>query len=426
MGEILNRKLPPPINNWNEPLHLFVEEVKLDNGVIIHLVETGTQELMKIQGLFPGGVRYQNKPFVAKFTNALFAEGSKKYSAKEIAEAVDRYGAYFNNSTGMDTGNISFYILNKHFPKMMPIVEDVIKNPVFPAEEVEIYKNNSIQDFLVKQEKVDFLAKRWFHRQLYGENHPYGKIGKITDFENIRVEDLVDFHKQNYSLSACKIIAVGKIPKNFVHLFNRYFGQEPVNAFKEAAPLSMQELPSPKKEFVSKEKALQSAIYVGKVLFNRKHPDYFDFNIMNTILGGYFGSRLMKNIREDKAYTYGIGSRLTSHHSAGTFSISAQVGSKFTRLALQEIYREIEIMQHDLVPDEELTTVRNYLSGQVLQSMDGLFSIASLTRNLIEYGLDISYMENYLRHIHSITPERIREVARQYLSLDSLHELVVG
>lgn len=427
MDERLNRKTPPPIKNWNDPLPLKIEKVRLDNGLVIYFVDAGTQELMKIQGLFNAGVRYQDKAFVAKFTNALVPEGSRQYSARQIAEALDSHGAYLNNNTGLDTGTIGFYVLNKHFPAMMPVIEDIIKNPVFPEEEVEIYKNNSYQDFRVKLEKVDFLAKRWFHRQVYGTDHPFGKIGSLEDFDKITRQDLVDFHAQSYSAQSCKVIATGKIPKDFLKIMDKHFGKDDFTTREiPGRPVSMEGLPAPRKEYFPKKNALQSAIYIGKPLFSRTHPDYFDFNIMNTVLGGYFGSRLMKNIREDKGFTYGIGSRLASHHSGGTFSISAQVSAQHTREALQEIYKEIERLQNFLVSDDELETVKNYLSGQILQSMDGLFSISNIATRLVEYGLDISYMEDYFARINSIQANDIRDIAQKYLAIDSLHELVVG
>ncbi len=427
MEKTLNRKIPPPIRNWHDPLPLKIEKARLDNGLYIHFVDTGTQDLMKIQGIFNAGVRYQDKAFVAKFTNALIPEGSRQYSARQIAEAMDSHGAYFNSNTGLDTGTIGFYVLNKHFASMMPVIEDVIKNPVFPEEEVAIYKDNSIQDFRVKSEKIDFLAKRWFHRQVYGTEHPFGKIGALEDFDKITREDLVQFHEQSYSAQNCKVIATGKIPKDFLTTLNAHFGKNDftVNDIP-ARPVSMSGLPAPRKAYFPKENAVQSAIYIGKALFGRTHPDFFDFSIMNTVLGGYFGSRLMKNIREDKGYTYGIGSRLASHHSGGTFSISTQVGVQHTRQALREIYKEIDRLQNSPVGDAELETVKNYLSGQILQSMDGIFSVSNIAGRLVEYGLDISYMEDFFRRINTIQAEDIRAVAQKYLAIDSLHELVVG
>ncbi len=427
MEKILNRKIAPKTRNWDLPIQLDIEKVTLDNGLEIHVVDTGTQELMKIQGVFDAGSSLQKKPFVSKFTNVLLKEGSQKYEAKVIAEIMDKHGAYLNSGTTADTATISFYILNKHFTKIMPVVEDVMKHPVFPEEELEIYRNNSIQDYRIKQEKVNFIAKRQFSRQIYGLQHPYGAKGKIHDFDNIRREDLVNFQDEHYSVHNAKVIATGKIPKDFINTMNLHFGQNDfVRQDYKAKDFPTTQLPESKKDFIEKENAVQSAIIIGKPLINRKHEDYFDFSIMNTLLGGYFGSRLMKNIREDKGYTYGIGSRLSSLRHGGTFSISTQVGYENTEDALKEIYKEIDILQNELVGEDELETVKNYIIGQMLRSVDGLFSIASMVRNIVEYDLDSQYINRFIQRTNEISAEEIRTMAQKYLALDSLHELVVG
>ena len=423
----VNRQIPPPVYQPDKLTEIDLQSFTLDNGVKMYPVDAGTQELMEIQGIFKAGSSYQPKPFVARFTNILLKEGSAKYSSSEISGILDFYGAYLNNSINLDAGTMSFFILNKHLNDVMPVIEDVIKNPVFPEKELEIYRANSIHDLRVKQEKVDFIARRAFMKQVYGERHPYGFMGEVEDFDNICREDLTDFHYRHYGLESAKILIAGKLPGGLADTMNRYFGQKDFlhNAGFQAPAFDMP-LPPPARRLIHKDAAVQSAIVIGKALFNRKHPDYFDFSIMNTVLGGYFGSRLMKNIREEKGYTYGVHSGLFSHYEGGTFKIFTQVGCENTANALNEIYKEIEILQNDLIGEDELETVKNYLTGQLLRTFDGVFSLAYSVRLILEYDLGTGYFNDFLRRIREITPAAIRLMAQKYLALDSLHELVVG
>jgi predicted Zn-dependent peptidase len=178
--------------------------------------------------------------------------------------------------------------------------------------------------------------------------------------------------------------------------------------------------------FIEKPDAIQSAVRVGRLLFNKKDPDYFKFQVLNTVLGGYFGSRLMANIREDKGYTYGIGSGLASLVNGGYFFISTEVGVDVTNNTLSEIYKEIKLLREQPVNNEELETVRNYVLGQFLRSVDGPYSLADKFKAIWEFGLGYDYFENYFKAVKTITPKEIQELANKYLQEEDLIELVVG
>ena len=148
--------------------------------------------------------------------------------------------------------------------------------------------------------------------------------------------------------------------------------------------------------------------------------------MLNTILGGYFGSRLMANIREDKGYTYGIGSGLASFVNGGYFAVSTEVGADVTKQTLEEIYKEIAILRKDLVSSNELETVRNYILGHFLRSVDGPFSLADKFKGIWEFGLDYSYFDNYFAAVKTVTPKELRDLANKYLKEEDLIECVVG
>jgi len=208
---------------------------------------------------------------------------------------------------------------------------------------------------------------------------------------------------------------------------NRFFGKT-TWGHTQAIPVPNVTVDTTKqqKHFIEKLDAIQSAVRVGRLMFNKRNPDYFKFQVLNTILGGYFGSRLMANIREDKGYTYGIGSGLASLVNGGFFYISTEVGTDVTNDTLKEIYKEIKLLREELVDSDELETVRNYVLGQFLRSVDGPYSLADKFKAIWEYGLDYNYFENYFEAVKTITPEEVKALANTYLQEKDLIELVVG
>jgi zinc protease len=184
--------------------------------------------------------------------------------------------------------------------------------------------------------------------------------------------------------------------------------------------------PDKMKNYFERPDAIQSAVKVGRVLFNKTHPDYFKFQVLNSVLGGYFGSRLMANIREDKGYTYGIGSGINNLVRSGYFFISTEVGADVTSSTLSEIYKELKVLRENLIPDTELETVRNYMLGNFLRSVDGPFSLGEKFRAIWEYGLDYSFFDEYFRVVKSVTPGELRDIANQYLREEDMIECVVG
>jgi predicted Zn-dependent peptidase len=175
-----------------------------------------------------------------------------------------------------------------------------------------------------------------------------------------------------------------------------------------------------------KSDALQTAIRIGKVMFNKTHPDFISFSVLNTILGDYFGSRLMSNIREDKGYTYGIGSYMMENTHFGYFMIATEVAKEVCEATLHEVKKELERLQNELVPEEELELVKSYLLGQLLKAADGPYAMLDLFSGVELHGMDISFYNKYIQKVQEITAEEIREMARKHLDWKSLSIISVG
>lgn len=424
---MINRIEAPFTNEISNISFVLPEKWHLSNGIPVWGINTGSQELVKIDFTFEAGTWYQPKNLIAGLTNTFMNQGSEKYSAQEIAEIFDYRGAYLQLNADQQFGNVSILTLNKYLPEILEVTASVMLNPTFPKKEIKSQITKKKQQFLIENNKVKTLAQKKFSQSLFGVDHPYSNSNKIEDYDLLNREDFVRFHRENYTAQKCKIVVAGNYSDELKTLLDNYFGQQnfvskhPIQAFSFE--------PSPATErvhFIEKSDALQSAIRMGKLVVNREHPDFQGLSILATILGGYFGSRLMTNIREDKGYTYGIGAGIYAMPNAAYFTISTEVGTDVCEAALKEIYFEIERLQQELVGDEELTVVRNYLLGETLRSFDGVFALSGSLKTLIEANLDYDHYNNFVYVLRNITPEEIRDLAIKYLQKEEILEIVAG
>ncbi|MFN8115576.1 MAG: pitrilysin family protein [Bacteroidia bacterium] len=423
----LDRKTAPDFKTIDKIHIQHAVENTLDNGIKVYTIDSGSQELTKIEFLFKAGMYYQSQPLLASAANNLLETGTKNYTANELSDNIDFFGSFFECAVDQDYASLALFSLNKYIDKSLHYVEDIIKNPIFPKDEFDIYISNKKQKHLVNSEKVNVLARRRFSELIFGEKHPYGVSVKDNDFEKLSLESVIDFYKTFYHSGNCTIIASGKLSNDLLEILNNHFGKTSWGQV-QAIPTPQVKLDTTQQQhhFIEKADAIQSAVRVGRLMFNKTNPDYFKFQVLNTILGGYFGSRLMANIREDKGYTYGIGSGLASLVNGGYFYISTEVGTDVTNDTLKEIYKEIKLLREELVDADELETVRNYVLGQFLRSVDGPYALADKFKAVWEFGLDYDYFEKYFEAVKTITPEEIRTLANTYLQEKDLIELVVG
>jgi predicted Zn-dependent peptidase len=306
------------------------------------------------------------------------------------------------------------------------MLEDFVKNPIFPEDKLKILVQNEMQQFVMNREKTDVLAADEFIPRIFGDGHPYGKVRKLDDYENINLEQLKMFHNRYYNASNCKIIVSGKLNTDVKNILENYLGNNDwISEKADSGNVELKEL-STGRFVVKKPNAVQSSIMIGKRTITRKHADYFGLSILNTILGGYFGSRLMANLREKNALTYGVYSGLSSLIHAGSLSISANVNSEHVEKAIEQIYREIRILQQELVPDEELQMVKSYIAGEMLRAFDGPLAVSEIFMDLLPYGLDLNYYQNYFDTLKTIKSKTLRELANEYLERQSFVEVVAG
>lgn len=423
----LNRKQAPAFKTIDKIEVEHVQNQKLNNGINVYSLSAGSQEITKLEFIFRAGMYYQPATLIASSTNSLLESGTKSYTADQLSGGIDYYGSFIEFQVDQDYASITLFSLNKYLDESLKFVEEIVKCPVFPEDEFKIHITNKKQKHLINSQKVNVLARRKFVELLFGAEHPYGVDVKEGDFERVNTAELKEFFADYYTSQNCTIIASGNLPKNLLDVLNIHFGKDAWG--KNAVPAGKHFkllTTSVNKTLIEKDDAIQSAVRVGRILFNKTHADYFKFQVLNTILGGYFGSRLMANIREDKGYTYGIGSGLNSLFHSGYFFISTEVGADVTSQTLEEIYKEIKLLREEPVGYDELETVRNYILGNFLRSVDGPFALADKFKSIWEFGLDYSFFDNYFHAVKTVTPQELTDLANKYLQEKDLIECVAG
>jgi zinc protease len=423
----LKRNIPPEIKPVELKKIPEAELLRLKNGISVYLINAGSEELMRVEFIFDAGQVKEDFPMVASSANAMLLEGSSHHTANQINSVFDFYGAFINPYIQKDSAGITVFFLNKHIEKIFELCIEVLFKPVFPDDELNNLQKKKLQLFQLNKKKVQNLAYDKFFQTVFGQSHPYGKQVDESDFGRVTSARVRKFHKEYYSAANMSIIISGKIPERTVELLDKFFGVMPFNPVKGPATTEIKIEGNPvRRQFVEKKGAVQSAIRIGSATINKKHQDFNGLLILDTILGGYFGSRLMKNIREDKGYTYGINSSLVSMHKSGYKVIATEVGKKYTAKTLGEIYKEIRLLQTKPVELSELQVARSYLAGEMVRMFDGPFALAESFRAVWEFGLDNNYYYNLAEKIRTIDPDEIITLANTYYNIDDLYEIIAG
>lgn len=420
------RTIAPPIVdavNFNLQLKPYQKFV-LNNGIEVYAVDAGAEEVLSLECVFYAGNWFEDKNLVAATANFMLKNGTSGKSAFRINEHFDYYGAYLNRSCYNETATLTLHCLNKHINELLPVVRELVTDSVIPEEELAIYRQNMQQRLKVNLKKSDFVAGRLIDVYLFGEDHPYGRYTKEEDFDALNREELLGFYNRYYREGRMIIFAAGKLPANLESLLNQYLGDLPNKAVTMP---DKKVIPATEKKYriTNDPEGVQGAIRIASPFPNRHHPDFIKVQVLNSLFGGFFGSRLMSNIREDKGYTYGIHSYLLNHIHDSAWMVSTEAGKEVCEATISEVYKEMALLREEAVDDEELLLVKNYMLGSILGDLDGPFQIIARWKNLILNGLDDSYFNRSVATIKSITAGEIQELANKYLTEDKFYELVV-
>ena len=424
---MLNRTNPPHIKDAIEfelelkPYEKFV----LDNGIEVYAIDAGAQDVLQMEMVFYAGNSFEKSNAVAATTSYMLKNGTSSKSAFELNEHFEFYGAYCNRTCQNETASISLHTLSKHLPVLLPVIKEMITDSIFPEEELSIYIQNSKQKLSVSLKKCDFVANRLIDAYLFGENHPYGKYIASADYDALTTAQLKEHFQQYYLNGHCIIFVAGKLPVDLFKVVNEQFGHLTIKPGKQQITNNILPAVTKKYRLTNDPKGVQGAIRIARDFPNRHHPDFMKMMVLNTVFGGFFGSRLMSNIREEKGYTYGIHSYVQNHFQDTALLISTEAGKDVTDATVEEIYKEMEILREELIDEEELLLVRNYLIGNILGDLDGPFHIIGRWKNIILNNLKEEYFYDSIKMIKTISAEELKTLANKYLQPADFYELIV-
>ncbi len=425
---MLNRTTPPYIKDAIEfDLQLKpYEKTVLDNGVEVYAINAGAQDVLQMEMVFYAGNSFEKNNAVAAATSYMLKNGTSTKTAFELNEHFEYYGAHCSRSCKHETASVTLHTLTKHLGVLLPVVKEMIVDSIFPEDELAIYKQNSKQKLSVNLQKCDFVANRLIDAYVFGEDHPYGKYIVAADYDALTTKQLKDHFNQYYLNGHCVIFVAGKLPGNLFEVLNSQFGNLSLKPGGQLVTKKIAPAVTKKYRVSNDPDGVQGAIRIARDFPNRHHPDFMKMMVLNTVFGGFFGSRLMSNIREDKGYTYGIHSYVQNHFQDSTaLLISTEAGKDVCEATVQEIHKEMEILREELIDDEELLLVRNYLIGSILGDLDGPFHIIGRWKNIILNNLDEQYFHDSVKMIKTIPAEELKELANKYLHPEDFYELVV-
>ncbi|MCB0706085.1 MAG: insulinase family protein [Saprospiraceae bacterium] len=398
---------------------------RLDNGILVLENRLGTQEILKLEIIFRAGRPFEKEQLIGRATASMLREGTLSRTASEIAETFDFYGGTFTIPANLDVTNITLYCLTRHFEKLLPIISDLVTQPAFPEHELNAFIDRSVRRLKVDLSRNDIIAYRAITENIFGSDHPYGYNSTPKTYQGLERHQLETHFQETYTAANCTILISGKTTDRTISLLNTYLGRQLPMGHRVKAQVPAINRPAEKLRIEHPDK-VQSAIRIGRQLFNRNHADYPGMYVLNTILGGYFGSRLMANIREEKGYTYNIYSAIDPMVFDGYFYIGTEVGKEFTKETISEIYSEIRLLQEEEVGAEEMEMVRNYLMGNLLTMLDGPFNVADVVRTIETDGLPADFFHTLTQTVSKITPAELKDLAQKYLKESDLWEVVVG
>jgi zinc protease len=421
----VNRSIAPPIKPIRNIKYPDLNYYTLDNGIKVTEINKTDQEIVQIELMNSAGRIQEDKMMASRVTATLLKDGAGGKSGQEIAEKVDYYGGSISSGSNLDISRAGLFTLTQYQDKVIPYLADIWLQPNFTETELLKHKKNKIQKLQEELSKPDTVSYRSITEELFGIQHPYGYNSNQQLYDQLSIDDVNQHFSQHFGHNNMEMVLTGKVSAHTRKLINQHFGQfqKTITPKTYTGPqLDLQ----PESKFMSIGSPYQTSIKIGRRLFTRDHPDYAAMFVLNVVLGGYFGSRLMSSIREDKGYTYNIYSSLGTFRHDGFFYIATDVDHELVHRTKDEIYHQIDRLQQDLISEKEMEMVRNYILGHFLSMLDGPFNIAQLVKTFIIHGLDPDHFNNMKDTVENIQPDQLRTLAQQYLDRNQMIEVIVG
>lgn len=422
---MLDRSLPPLVQSV--PFVFRKPAVqRLSNGIPLYVIEANGVDAVRIDFVFDAGQWHQVQRLQALFTCRMLREGCRGYSASAFAERIDFYGAWLELSVAMNRTFVTLYTLRKFFDHTITLLHEMLLSPTFSEEQLNVVRENNKAQFMVNIQKGDVRAMRALRQSIYGNEHPCGVPTEVEDYDRLHKGVLTDFYHRYYGSSHCSIYLSGAIDEGVLARVESLFGAE---EWGSTCAVEARDYPihssGERQITIVQPDALQSSIRMGCLLMDVRDEDYLPMRVLTTVLGGYFGSRLMKNVREEKGYTYHISADLVTNTPQVMFMVACEALSDKADEVIGEVHREICRLQTELVGDDELCMVRNYMRGEICRNYEGAFALTDAYIFMDHLGLPLDHIERTMEAIQTTDARLLQQLAQRYLSPDLLHMAVV-
>ncbi len=414
-----------PLNNISLP---DVSHAQLSNGVDLHMIQHGNVDVVTLQAIFNAGKGHQTQAGLTNFTARNMQEGTHSYTGLELAHKLDEYGCWLGHNTGEEYVSFQLTTLSANVPQCLELIKEVMFMPVFPEDKFDSMRQRTLQKLSIESQKTRYQAKRLFGQLMYGQDHPYGMHVGPEQIEQLSLQAIRQYHQNFFFPGNYILTAVGKFnEEDLVDIADQILGvdstREPVQSPSYAERMST--IFQPGRTYYDMD-GMQATIRLGHLAFDRSHPDFYAMHIVNTILGGYFGSRLMQNIREEKGYTYGIYSAWVSLAHGGYFVVESDIGNEYIEPTIEEVRKEMNTLAQQPISGEELNLVKNYLLGRSISERETPFQLSDILRFSLVSGISFEELDRKFEVIRQIQPEDVQRLAAQYFRPDELLEVVCG
>ena len=413
----------PKINITAKPQVPHYTRYEAPSGAPLYVLRNSDQGVVRVSFVFRAGTSYQSIPFSASAVVNTLTEGTERFSGREIAERLDFVGSYFDANIDRDWAVITFCSLGKFSGETMEIAEQVVLHPTFPEREIAVYCHKRKEQLDVQRSKPDHLSRELFGQAIFGTDHPYGIASPSECYDNLTPAILRQFYTDHYTANNCFAVLCGDVKGEDVErvmaiLGGLRKGVELVRNIAAPDPVEYAKWHFPG--------AVQSSLKVGLPLFSRSHEDFISMQVLATAMGGYFGSRLMQNLRERNGLTYGAYAAMINLDRSGYFVMSAEVAGEATDRAIAEIMNEVERITTKALHYKELEVVKKIIFGDVMRIFDGPFGVADVTIENIQNGTDNGYTERFLREVEDFSPKKLLSAAARNLDKNNLTGTIVG
>lgn len=425
---MLNRSIPPSVNEFTKLTIPKPETRILDNGIKTVVLNQGDDEVNNILLLWDNGLCELENQSALKLLTATLNEATDSRSGEEIASELEFNGSWLSVKAHDHHTSVSLHSLNSRLPHVLPVLTDIIKNPAFPQDIIDVKRRKLLSTLELNMQKVGFVASTMIKQQIYGIAHPLAKNDTEDSIKSVTRDEIVRLHHSIFMSASPIVFISGKIDKNTEKLITDAL--ETLEFDNKGCNRIIIKPMDPDFSIMDNVRTmpdkLQTAVNIAIPAIPRQHPDYDMLRIAVTALGGYFGSRLMASIREEKGYTYGISSGLLGTREGAYIGISCECANEYARPVIEEVKKEINRLSEEPIDDNELATVRRYLQSSLASTLDNPFNIIDYYIKKHIVGIPDGYFYRQQAALMEATPEKIRLITQRYMNPDKMFTALAG